>query len=466
MRFRKSTLVILLLFSLLSLRSAFSDEGSIRLFADYAAYKYEGDSTGRSYVEIYYNLVRNDLKFFPDSLGYSAIIDFQVNLSDSTGNLLDSMSWKAGSRIKSLSDLKDNDYLISDMFGELFKPGAYILEIRAKNGDNTGSVVLNMEVPDFTSPALSISNIEWAYDVAPDSVGKLVKYGRRVLPNASGRFPQESEAVYLYAEGYNLDDSPFADSDYVITMNIYDANGNLYKSINPIHNNKPGTSAVIITGFSIAAFDGGLYRLELILTDGERTAKSEKTFAVLMSPESVRNKIMQAVLSQYPGAGVIQNDKDAQDFRDNIVYIATPDEMKLYDSLNLQGKQNFQKKFWDSRDPDPSTPINEFKLEHYRRLRYVDEKFTRMGGMVPGWKTDQGRVYILYGEPSEIERYPSSLEARSWEKWWYHGLEGGVYFVFVDYEDTDTYVLVHSTKQNEIKDENWESKIQMTGFQR
>ena len=52
------------------------------------------------------------------------------------------------------------------------------------------------------------------------------------------------------------------------------------------------------------------------------------------------------------------------------------------------------------------------------------------------------------------------------QKWWYHGMEGGVYFVFVDYEDTDSYVLIHSTKQNEIKDEDWENKVKMTIYQR
>lgn len=466
MRSRLISIVVLMLSFLTAVQISMAEEGSLRFFADYAAFKYEGDNSNRSYVEIYYNLVRDDLQYQPDSLGYSAIMDFKVTLNDSTGAFIDSMSWKAGSRISSLSVLGNNDYLISDLFGELFNPGNYSLDMLVSNGDNSGSAVLNLEVLDFSDTGLTLSNIEWAYDVTEDSVGNLIKYGRKIVPNASGRFSQENGAVYLYAEAYNLDNSQKADSTYALAMNIYDSQGNLYKSINPTHNRKPGNSAVIITGFSIAAFDGGLYKLNLVLTDGDRTAESDKAFTVMMSAEKLKNKIMQAVLAQYPEASAIKSDEDAKRFRDDITYIATSDELKLYDSLTLKGKENFQKEFWDSRDPDPSTPINEFKLEHYRRLKYIDEKFSRMGGLVPGWKTDQGRVYLMYGEPSEIERNPSSLESRSWERWWYHGLEGGVYFIFVDYEDTDTYVLVHSTKQNEIKDENWEAKIQMGGFQR
>lgn len=466
MRSIRISFLLLFLSLLMAAQAIKAEEGSLRLFADYAAFKYEGDNSNRSYVEIYYNLVRDDLKYKPDSLGYSAIMNFQVTLNDSAGAFIDSMSWKAGSRISSLSVLGDNDYLISDVLGELFDPGKYSLDVSVANDVSTGSAKINMEVPEFSDTALTLSSIEWAYDVSVDSVGKLVKYGRKVVPNATGRFSQESGAVYLYAEAYNLDNSPGADSTYTLAMNIYDSQGNLYKSINPTHNHKPGSSAVIITGFSIAPFDGGVYKLKLVLTDGDRTAESDKAFTVMMSEEKVKNKIMQAVLSQYPEATAIKTDEDAKRFRNDIIYIASSDELKLYDSLNLQGKENFQKEFWDNRDPDPSTPINEFKIEHYRRLKYVDERFTRMGGMVPGWKTDQGRVYIMYGEPSEIEHNPSSLESRAWERWWYHGLEGGVYFIFVDFEDTDTYVLVHSTKQNEIKDENWQSKIQMTGFMR
>ncbi len=77
-----------------------------------------------------------------------------------------------------------------------------------------------------------------------------------------------------------------------------------------------------------------------------------------------------------------------------------------------------------------------------------------------------GRIYILHGEPSEIERNQSSFEERSWQRWWYHGIEGGVYFIFVDFEGTGAHEMVHSSKKNEVKDYNWEDKVKMTLFQR
>lgn len=458
-------LSLILFLNFMVVKTAGASGSPLVLYSDYAAYKYE-DGSDKSYVEIYYNLLRNNLKYFPDSTGYSAIIDFKLIMNDSDGNPLDSLSWKAGSRIESLSVLKDSDYLISDVFGDLFDPGSYRMDLIAKNDKNTGSASFIMEVPSFRDSALGVSSIEWAYDISRDSGGKLCKNGLRVMPNATRRFQQENKVVYLYAETYNLDVSPDADSEYTVTLDIYDNQGNLYKTIEPNRYKKPGESSVVATGFSIATFDGGMYNMEMNVADGDRTSRISKQFAVIPSAEKVKMQMMQSVLSSYPGANQIQTEEQAERFRDDIAYIATPDELKLYDSLNLQGKISFQKKFWEVRDPDPSTPLNEFKMEHYRRLKYVAENFSRHGGVIPGWKTDQGRVYILYGEPTDIERSQSSVQTRSWVKWWYHGLEGGVYFVFVDFEDTDSYVLIHSTKQNEIRDDNWEDKIKMTGFQR
>jgi GWxTD domain-containing protein len=462
----KFKLIILIIFLANSFVPPAAASGEpLVLYADYAAYRYD-NSFDKAYVEIYYNLLRNNLKYYPDSAGFTAIVDFNMVLKDSSGNPLDSASWKAGSRINSLSVLDGSDYLISDIFGDVFNTGIYSVTLTAANDGNTGEYSFDLKVPSFGDTALAVSSVEWAYSIEPDSEGKLVKNGFHVLPNASARFQQESNVAYLYAEAYNIDTSPGADSIYTVTMEIYDSRDSLYKAINPVEYRKPGKSAVIATGFSIAAFKGGMYKLKLNIIDGNRHDYTSKTFSVIPSAEKTRAMYMQSILSEYPGARGIENEKQAKKFREDITFIASSDELKLYDSLNLEGKKNFQKEFWDSRDPDPSTAINEFQLEHYKRLKYVDEHFSRHGGVIPGWKTDQGRVYILYGEPTDIERNMSSIETRSWEKWWYHGLEGGVYFIFVDYEDTDSYVLIHSTKQNEVHDENWENKVKMTVFQR
>jgi len=441
-------------------------EHNIYLTADYCAYDL-GDDTDNSYIEIYYNLFRSQLKYEPDSIGYIAIMNFKITISDTSGNIVDSVSWKAGSKITNLSELETkSNFMISDIIPDSRPPGIYNVEITVANGGNIGRTEFQMDVPDFKTEQLSISNLELAYSATPATEGRFIKSGYKIMPNPSRRFSQDDNVIYLYAEGYNYDLSAEADSQYSIEMDIYYMNGEFMKNIPASYYDKPGNTSAIITGFSIAAFKPGGYEVRLILRDGEAMVSAQKQFFVLQSPQKARQELMAAILKEFPRAGTIETEEDAKKFRDDIAYIANSNEFDLYSTLNLEGKRNFQKDFWSFRDNDPSTAFNEYKFEHYRRLKFVADNYDQYGGVIPGWRTDIGRIYIMYGEPTDVERTPSSIEARGWQRWWYHGIEGGIYFVFIDYENTDTFELVHSSKQNEAKDYNWEEKIKMNVYSR
>src|SRR5271165_1115500 len=63
-------------------------------------------------------------------------------------------------------------------------------------------------------------------------------------------------------------------------------------------------------------------------------------------------------------------------------------------------RDKFIESFWSRRNPNPGAQENVFKEEHYRRIAYSNIHFA---SGVPGWRTDRGRVYIVYGPPDEIE---------------------------------------------------------------
>src|SRR3989441_10114240 len=71
---------------------------------------------------------------------------------------------------------------------------------------------------------------------------------------------------------------------------------------------------------------------------------------------------------------------------------------------NNEQLEQFIEHFWLRRDPPPDTVENEFKEEHYRRIAYANERFA---SGIPGWKTDRGRIYIIWGPADEIESHPS-----------------------------------------------------------
>src|SRR5262249_61508013 len=71
---------------------------------------------------------------------------------------------------------------------------------------------------------------------------------------------------------------------------------------------------------------------------------------------------------------------------------------------NDEERDQFIEAFWARRDPTPDTPENEYKEEHYRRIAYANEHFP---AGIPGWKTDRGRMYIMYGPPDSTDSHPS-----------------------------------------------------------
>ena len=89
--------------------------------------------------------------------------------------------------------------------------------------------------------------------------------------------------------------------------------------------------------------------------------------------------------------------------KQDVSFIITSEERDAFKSLSSdEERYQFIEQFWLRRDPNPDTVVNEFRDEHYRRIAYANERFTS-GKM--GWKTDRGRIYIMYGPPDQVETY-------------------------------------------------------------
>jgi GWxTD domain-containing protein len=90
---------------------------------------------------------------------------------------------------------------------------------------------------------------------------------------------------------------------------------------------------------------------------------------------------------------------------EDVRWIITPEELSAFKQLsNDEERDQFIEQFWLRRDPTPDTEENEFKEEHYRRIAYANEHFA--AGKA-GWRTDRGRIYIVFGPPDEIDAHPS-----------------------------------------------------------
>ncbi len=127
-----------------------------------------------------------------------------------------------------------------------------------------------------------------------------------------------------------------------------------------------------------------------------------------------------------------------KEFLSKVRYIITKKERKIFLELPDSEKEKFKEEFWKKRDPEPSTEENEFKMEYFNRIERANELFISEGR--PGWLTDRGRIYVLFGPPTDRLTYPMGGDPYSYcrEVWYY----GNFPIVFVDSTCTGSYRLV------------------------
>src|SRR6202046_232157 len=131
---------------------------------------------------------------------------------------------------------------------------------------------------------------------------------------------------------------------------------------------------------------------------------------------------------------------------EDVVYIISPEERSAFLHLSTnEEREQFIEQFWQRHNPDPDSADNTFKEEHYRRIAYTNEHYS---SGIPGWKTDRGRIYIMWGAPDEVQSHPAGgsysrpaeegggeTSTYPFEDWRYRYLEGigeNVELEFVD----------------------------------
>jgi GWxTD domain-containing protein len=147
----------------------------------------------------------------------------------------------------------------------------------------------------------------------------------------------------------------------------------------------------------------------------------------------------------------------------DVTYIITDEERKAFKKLASDDeRERFIEEFWRRRDPDPDTDENEFKEEYYERIAYTNEHFA---SGIPGWKTDRGRIWIMYGKPDGRETHPmggaydrpsyeggGSTTTYPFETWFYRYLPGvgsGIEIEFVDPTGSGEYRIARNANEKD-----------------
>jgi len=148
---------------------------------------------------------------------------------------------------------------------------------------------------------------------------------------------------------------------------------------------------------------------------------------------------------------------------EEVPYIISNEERSAFLQLATnEEREQFIESFWQRRDPTPDTVENEFKEEHYRRIAYANERFA---SGVPGWRTDRGRIYIIWGPADEIESHPTGgmynrpseegggqTSTYPFEQWRYRYLEGIGNNIIIEFVDPSGSGEYHMTMDPGEKD--------------
>jgi GWxTD domain-containing protein len=148
---------------------------------------------------------------------------------------------------------------------------------------------------------------------------------------------------------------------------------------------------------------------------------------------------------------------------EEVPYIISDEERSAFLQLQTnEEREQFIEAFWQRRDPTPDTVENEFKEEHYRRIAYANERFS---SGIPGWRTDRGRIYIMWGKPDSLESHtqgemynrPMSegggqTSTYAFEDWNYHYMEGIGQNITIEFVDPTGTGEFHITMDPGEKD--------------
>ena len=107
---------------------------------------------------------------------------------------------------------------------------------------------------------------------------------------------------------------------------------------------------------------------------------------------------------------------------------------KLKD-MNESSQWDYINEYWAEKDPSPETEENELLLQLNDRVQFVNKNFSIL---MPGWQSDRGRIYIIYGSPQSIDESYQDQMGYNYQKWIY---PNGKQFIFIDQYMSGDYSL-------------------------
>ncbi len=451
---KKNNIIFVLLFPCL----LFAQQSKFEFEFDYAQFAYD---EGSNFIEFYYSFDQNSL--LHEKTDSSVILEgiLEVQISDSAiQNEIIKQEWIISHEI---FDDEEKGKSLVGVVSFVLPKGIYKCVVVGKDAPNSSinrAYTEYIRVEPFIGGNISISDIQLASKIIQNNANSssiFYKNSYEVVPIPGSIFGENQPVVFHYFELYNLNVIKHQEAVRLNTIVVNSLGNPVFNKSKMI---KPSAGSRVEVGTVIVhKLPTDTYTLIIALIDsiGNYGVTSSKRFYVYNPSIAVEQTTPEGLSGAFLSHFGVMSEEETDDLFEKSRYIATVSELDQYKKLtSIEGKREFLYQFWKLRNPNPLDDRNTHYLNYLSRIEASNQQFSTLGRT--GWKTDRGRVLITYGEPNDIERFPSQTDVRPYEIWHYHDIEGGVIFVFADLTGLD-YTLLHSTLRGEIRDDAWVRRI-------
>ncbi len=437
------TKILLIIFIQLK---AFSVEFNILQF------KYDDSKT---LLEFNYQLHNDSLeyKIVKDSSLVSTT-EIKIVIS-STGIESVNNSWEfVYKRMKSDASL----VLFDKKFFTLF-PGQYDYKVTFASGEKPEKVYTGrLQLRDFNKKDVLISDILLAHQLDNfDSTQHSLLFKKNKLfaiPNVEHTISGVYPFLKYYYEVYNIDTSASnnIEIEYILQTGDNREVSNIKK-----RKGKVGQSFYDYGLIPVDTLKNGVYKLLINVYSNNTKLQSQLTKFYILDPTRdfhISEKYVENMSFERSPFAIMTDERVRYEY-ETMRILLSEFEVEKYELLNsVRAQQRALYTYWHERDPDTTTAVNELMTKFHERVEFASKYFSR-GDIMPGWKTERGRIMLKYGFPTNREIFRASGGRKAAEEWQYDELFGGSYFFFVDRFGDNSFLLVHSTAPNEVKNYNW-----------
>ncbi len=321
----------------------------------------------------------------------------------------------------------------------------------------SGEYVLDVNIPGATSD-FTLSDLQLSCGIQKtNKPGKFVKNNIEVIPFPRKTFDLLQPMLYFYIELNNLSFDDSQQNTYLFNYFVTNEAGDTLKTGKQKTKNIAGKVQVEIGAFNALSLPAGFYHINAHAKDNLTGVNSNTRKRFYVHKPTKKKKQVQQLSEIEPIFNVMSIEELKMEF-DGAQYFASKQEKDIFEQLtDAKSMRTFITSFWRNQDK-ANKMVSGFSRERFLKLRELsDSKYG--SSMFKGYKTDRGRVLLVYGEPNEIERFPNTTDTDPYVIWKYYELAGGNEFIFVDRNGFGRYELIHSTYYKELQDHDWFNRI-------